>query len=77
MAYDSSTQRSREGGESFAAVYHTPNKIWVAVIAIIVGGVICGVAFILHSVILAVLGGLFMLGGAIAAWSFDIMDNVH
>lgn len=77
MTQDSSTQRSREGGETFAAVYHTPNKIWAAVITIIVGGIICGFAFILQSLVLAVVGGVLMIAGAIAAWSFDIMDNVH
>lgn len=77
MTQDSSTERSREGGETFAAVYHTPNKIWAAVIAIIVGSVICGVAFIAQSVVLGVLGGVLMVGGGIAAWSFGIMENVH
>ena len=77
MAQDSTSQRSREGGESFAAVYHTPNKIWAAVLAIIVGAIICGVAFILQSIVLGAVGVVFMAGGAIAAWSFDIMDNVH
>lgn len=77
MAQDSPTPRTREGGESFRAVYHTPMKIWVTIVLIIVGAVIGGVAFILHSVLLGILAGLLMVGGAVAAWSFDIMDNVH
>lgn len=74
---DSPSPRTREGGESFRAIYHTPMKIWVAVVLIIVGAVIGGVAFVLQSVVLGILAVLLMGGGAIAAWSFDIMDNVH
>lgn len=77
MAQDSSSQRSREGGETFTAVYHTPTKIWGAVIAIIIGATICGVAFVLQSVVLGIVGGVIMIGGAIASWAFGIMDNVH
>ena len=77
MTQDPSTQRSREGGETFTAVYHTPMKIWATVIAIIIGAVICGVAFILHAVALGIVGIVLMIGGSIAAWSFGIMDNVH
>ncbi len=77
MAQDFPTPRTREGGESFRAVYHTPMKIWVAIVLIIVGAVIGGFAFILQSIILTVVAGVLMLVGGVAAWSFDIMDNVH
>lgn len=77
MAQDSPTPRTREGGESFRAVYHTPMKIWVAIVLIIVGAVIGGFAFILQSIILGIVAGVLIVVGAVAAWSFDVMDNVH
>jgi hypothetical protein len=77
MTQDSSAQRSRVGGETFTAVYHTPTRIWVTVVSIIVGAVICGVAFILQSVALGAVGVVLLVGGSIAALSFGIMENVH
>lgn len=77
MAQDSTADRSREGGETFTAVYHTPTKIWVAIVAIVVGATIAGVAFILQSILLGAIGVVLMVGGAVAAWSLGIMDNVH
>ena len=68
---------STQAGETFTAVYHTPMKIWVCVATIVLGFTLGGVAFVAHSIPLAVVGGVLFVLGGIAALAFGIMENVH
>lgn len=77
MAQDQTGQRSREGGETAAAVFHTPNKIWVCVVCIVIGFALGAVAFVLKSVILFIVGAVVFLAAVAAALAFGIMENVH
>ncbi len=72
-----SAQRSREGGESRAAVHQTPNKIWVCVAVIAIGFTIGAVAIPLHSTLLLVVGAVVFVLGCAAGWALGIMEDVH
>ena len=69
--------RSRVGGEPAAAVVHTPKKIWVAVVVIILGFTLAAVSIPMDSVSLRIVGIVVFLAGSLAAWAFGILDNVH
>lgn len=77
MAQDQTGQRSRQGGESFAAVYHTPTRIWICVVCIILGVALGAVAFIVKSLVLFIIAAVVALVAAGAALAFGIMENVH
>jgi hypothetical protein len=69
--------RNRVGGESAAAVVHTPKRIWAMVAVIILGFTLAAVSLPMDSVLLRVVGIAVFVVGCVGAWAFGIMSNVH
>ena len=50
---------------------------WVVVVLISVASVVLGFAFVLHSIPLAIVGGVIGLVGVIMGFTSGIMDDAH
>ncbi len=50
---------------------------WVAVVLIIVASALFGFALPMHSLALAIAGGIVMLAGLVVAIAFRIMDDAY
>ena len=69
--------RSPTTSADWQPVYHTPMRIWVATIMIIVGFAVGGVGIVLKSAVVAIIGAVIVVVSSIAAWALGIMRNVH
>ena len=50
---------------------------WITVILIVIGTVTLGFAFVLQSILLAILGGVLTVAGAVCGAVFRIIDDAH
>ncbi len=50
---------------------------WVVVAIVIVASIVLGFAFVMKSIVLGVIGGVLLIGGAIMGAMTGIMEDVH
>lgn len=66
------------GDTSMAGTAHKHQMTsWVTVLVIIVASIVLGVAFVLQSVALGVVGGLIGLAGVVMMFVYKVMDDAH
>lgn len=63
-----------EGGEELG---HTPARIWVVTLVIIVGFVLVGVGIVIQSLWFGLVAAALTVGACIAAWAMGIMEQVE
>lgn len=74
---DQLEHQPRQGGERGDHFRRTPNRIWAAILTIIVGFVAGGLGLIVRQWWLIVAGVVVIVLGAIAAKAFGIMENTE
>jgi membrane-bound ClpP family serine protease len=50
---------------------------WATVLVIILGFVLLGFALPMHSLILAIVGGVVLVVGLVMAFAFQVMEDYH
>lgn len=66
------------GNDSMAHTAHKHRMVsWITVIVLIVSSIVLGVAFVLQSVPLGVVGAVIGLAGVVMLVVFKVMDDAH
>lgn len=66
------------GNSSMAGTAHKHKATsWITVVLICIASTVLGFAFVLQSVLLAVVGGVVMLAGVVLGITGKIMDDAH
>ncbi len=74
---DQLERQPRQGGERGDHIRRTPNRIWGAIITVILGFAAGGLGLIVREWWLIVVGAVVIVVGGIAAKAFGVMENTE